>query len=127
MDAFNTNYAYQMFCGCVINPLHPIRDKAFVCRVRKFLALYCDMQKLQQVLVRVWKNELPHKNILLMDATCYEVNIRFPIDVKLLWEQQIPIDPENRKIKLKIEKITTIFEKQIEQKNIYYTKSATLY
>ena len=86
LDAFNTNYAYQMFCGCIINPLHPIRDKAFVCRVRKFLALHCDMQKLQEVLINAWKGELPHKNMLLMDATCYEVNIRFPTDVKLLWE-----------------------------------------
>jgi len=86
LDAFNTNYAYQMFCGCIINPLHPIRDKAFVCRVRKFLALHCDMQKLQEILINAWKGELPHKNMLLMDATCYEVNIRFPTDVKLLWE-----------------------------------------
>lgn len=28
---------------------------------------------------------------MLMDATCYEVHIRFPTDVKLLWEEQIPV------------------------------------
>jgi IS5 family transposase len=125
IDAFNTNYAYQMFCGCVIDPLHPIRDKAFVSRVRKFLAFHCEMQKLQMVLMQAWKSELPHKNMLLMDATCYEVNIRFPTDVKLLWgacgwlwEQQIPLICKFHKIaiprsKYKIQKIKQLsYQKQ---------------
>jgi hypothetical protein len=33
-----------------------------------------------------WKPWLEHTGILLEDATCYETDMRFPTDVKLLWE-----------------------------------------
>ena len=33
-----------------------------------------------------WKPDLDNKNVLMMDATYFEVDMRFPTDVKLLWE-----------------------------------------
>src|SRR5690606_393767 len=33
-----------------------------------------------------WKRDVNNSHVLLMDATCYESYIRFPTDVKLLWE-----------------------------------------
>ena len=133
LDAFNTNYSYQMFCDCVINPLHPIRDRAFVCRVRKFLALHCEMQKLRKILINAWKGELPHKNMLLMDATCYEVNIRFPTDVKLLWEAcswlwetQIPLTCKFYKTPLPRSKYKLQKVKQLQyqkQRKVSYKKT----
>ena len=33
-----------------------------------------------------WKPWLEHTGVLLEDATCYETDMRFPTDVKLLWE-----------------------------------------
>ncbi|RFS17227.1 hypothetical protein [Emticicia sp. C21] len=63
-----------------------IRDNALVSRILTFLARHCDMQKIQQVLIKAWKGKLESTNIVLMDATCYEVHMRFPTDVKLLWE-----------------------------------------
>src|SRR5690606_24703490 len=33
-----------------------------------------------------WKPYLKDSHVLMSDATCYESNMRFPTDVKLLWE-----------------------------------------
>jgi len=38
------------------------------------------------VLLDCWKRDVDNSHVLLMDATCYESYIRFPTDVKLLWE-----------------------------------------
>lgn len=86
LAAFQTNYAYQMFCGCRLKVGEVIRDNAFVSRTRSYLAKYCDMNKVQEVLIGAWKGKLENTNVLMMDATCYEVHLRFPTDVKLLWE-----------------------------------------
>lgn len=86
LAAFQTNYAYQMFCGCRLKVGEVIRDNAFVSRTRSYLAKYCDMNKVQKVLVEAWKGKLENTNVLMMDATCYEVHLRFPTDVKILWE-----------------------------------------
>ncbi|MCP9766739.1 transposase, partial [Lacihabitans sp. LS3-19] len=86
MAAFQTNFSYQMFCGCRLKLNEVIRDNAFISRVRGYLAKYCDMNKIQKILVEAWKGELENTNVLMMDATCYEVHMRFPTDVKLLWE-----------------------------------------
>lgn len=98
LAAFQTNWAYQMFCGCRLKVGEVIRDNAFVSRIRAFLARHCDMQKVQNALIDAWKGKLENKNVMLMDATCYEVHMRFPTDVKLLWEsccflweEQIPV------------------------------------
>ncbi|UII27562.1 hypothetical protein LVD15_03800 [Fulvivirga maritima] len=45
-----------------------------------------DWQQLQEVLIHHWKRDMNNTHVLLMDATCYESYIRFPTDVKLLWE-----------------------------------------
>jgi hypothetical protein len=75
-----------------------IRDNAFVSRIRTFLPRHCDMQEVQNALINAWKGKLGNTNVMLMEATCYEVHMRFPTDVKLLWEsccflweEQIPV------------------------------------
>jgi hypothetical protein len=45
-----------------------------------------DIDSAQQVLASHWKPYLENLSVLLTDATCYESAIRFPTDVKLLWE-----------------------------------------
>jgi transposase, IS5 family len=86
LAAFQTNYAYQMFCVCRLKVGEVIRDNAFVSRTRSYLAKHCDMNKVQEVLIEAFKGKLENTNVLMMDATCYEVHLRFPTDVKLLWE-----------------------------------------
>lgn len=98
LERFNTDWAMQMFCGILLPDNEAIRDNSFVSKVRSYLAHNVDMAAVQKVLVSAWKDEIPDKNAVLMDATCYEVYIRFPTDVKLLWEccqrlweKQIPV------------------------------------
>jgi len=45
-----------------------------------------DIKKLQEVLATCWKPYLKETNIMLEDATCYETSMRYPTNVKLLWE-----------------------------------------
>lgn len=86
LERFNTDWAMQMFCGALLSDNEAIRDNSFVSKIRDYLAHNVDMAAVQKVLVSAWKDEIPDKNAVLMDATCYEVYIRFPTDVKLLWE-----------------------------------------
>lgn len=55
-------------------------------RARYSNYLCADWQELQRVLINHWKRDMDNTHVLLMDATCYESYIRFPTDVKLLWE-----------------------------------------
>ena len=86
LDRFNTDWALQLFCGVLLPENELIKDNSFVSKVRSYLGRHVEMQAVQKVLVSAWKKEIPDKNVLLMDATCYEVHMRFPTDAKILWE-----------------------------------------
>ncbi|MBK6479254.1 MAG: hypothetical protein IPF93_13475 [Saprospiraceae bacterium] len=43
-------------------------------------------QKIQEIFAKSWKPYMIHPHIAHMDATAYESNLRYPTDVKLLWE-----------------------------------------
>ena len=86
IERFNTDWGLQLFCGKLLSDHQRIRDKAIVSRVRSYLAEHTDWQQLQGVLINHWKRDMNNTHVLLMDATCYENYIRFPTDVKLLWE-----------------------------------------
>ena len=45
-----------------------------------------DIKNQQEVLATYWKPYLQETNIMLEDATCYETSMRYPTNVKLLWE-----------------------------------------
>ena len=80
-----------MFCGILLYDNEMIRDNSFVSSVQGFLGGCVDFEKFQNKIIGNWKDEIPDKNVLLEDATCYGVYIRrrtarFPKDVKLLWE-----------------------------------------
>ena len=83
---FNTDWSLQIFCGKLLKDGEKIRDNAIVSRIRSYLAEHIDLYQLQNVLVNHWKRDMNNTHVLLMDATCYESFIRFPTDVKLLWE-----------------------------------------
>lgn len=86
LERLNTDWAIQMFCGVLFDDSQMIRDNAFVSNVRTYLAKHIDLKAFQQALILHWKVEIPDRPVVLMDATCYESFIRFPTDVKLLWE-----------------------------------------
>ena len=86
IERFNSDWSLQLFCGKMLSDTEKIRDNAIVSRIRSYLAEYTDWQQLQQILIEHWKRDMNNTHVLLMDATCYESYIRFPTDVKLLWE-----------------------------------------
>ena len=84
VERLNSDIFLQLFCFTRI-PLHqPIRDKDLVGRWRRFFGDRLDIQSLQDVLATHWKPHMKQTNVLMDDATCYESNIKYPTDVKLL-------------------------------------------
>lgn len=86
IERFNTDWSLQLFCGKLLTDDQRIKDKAIVSRIRTYIADYADWQQIQGILINHWKRDMGNLHVLLMDATCYESYIRFPTDVKLLWE-----------------------------------------
>lgn len=86
IDRFNTDWSLQLFCNKLLDDNQQIKDKTILTRIRTYLADHTDWQQLQRVLINHWKRDMNNTHVLLMDATCYESYIRFPTDVKLLWE-----------------------------------------
>jgi hypothetical protein len=83
---FNTDWSLQLFCGKLLGDNEKIRDKAIVSRIRSYMAQHAEWEEVQSILIDYWKRDMNQTHVLLMDATCYESFIRFPTDVKLLWE-----------------------------------------
>jgi transposase, IS5 family len=83
-----------------------------------------DFEEFQSKIIENWKEEIPDKNVLLEDATCYEVYIRFPTDTKLLWEacewlwaKRIPYICKKNKLKVPRSKY-----KEQHKKHLVYSK-----
>lgn len=86
IERFNTDWSLQLFCGKLLEDNEKIKDKSIVSRIRTYIGDHADLDQLQGVLINHWKRDMTNTQVLLMDATCYESYIRFPTDVKLLWE-----------------------------------------
>ncbi|RYU93914.1 transposase, partial [Emticicia agri] len=135
LERLNTDWAIQMFCGVQLKDYQMIRDNAFVSNVRTYLAKHIDLGVFQQTLISQWKQEIPDKQVVSMDASCYEVYIRFPTDVKLLWEscqwlweKQIPSLCSTYRIKLprskfKEQKIKYVAYSKLRKKSHRKTRS----
>lgn len=82
----NGNIHYQFFCGVMIEPLCPITNYKIVSAIRNEIASRLDIDSLQNVLASQWKPYLENLHVCMTDATCYESHMRFPTDMKLLWE-----------------------------------------
>ena len=92
----NANIHYQLFCGVCIDPLHPLTNFKIVSDIRCEIGKKLDISSAQQALADHWKPYLEHTSVLLTDATCYESYIRYPTDMKILWES---VDWIYRKLK----------------------------
>ena len=86
IEHLNGNIHYQLFCGVQIDPLHPLTNPKIVSAIRQELAARLDIESLQLILAEQWKPYLENLHVCMTDATCYESHLRFPTDVKLLWE-----------------------------------------
>lgn len=86
VEMLNGSIHMQMFCGVLIDPSRPIKNGRIVSAIRNRIAEVLDVKELQKVLYGAWSDSLSDKDLCLTDATCYESHLRYPSDVKLLWE-----------------------------------------
>lgn len=86
IEIFNGSIHMQMFCGVLLDPARPIKNGRIVSAIRNRIASVLDIRELQKILYDRWGGKLRDKTLCLTDATCYESHLRFPTDIKLLWE-----------------------------------------
>lgn len=86
MDELNGNVHYQLFCDVVINPMEPLTNYKLLDSIIGELAEGLKIQQLQNMLAQTWKPYMKDLDTMYTDATCYESEMRYPTDQKLLWE-----------------------------------------
>jgi len=86
MEQLNGNVHYQIFCGVRINPERPLTNYKLIDDILGELAGKMKIQQLQDLLAEAWKPYMKDLDTIYTDATCYESEMRYPTDQKLLWE-----------------------------------------
>ena len=86
MEALNGNIHYQIFCGIRISPENQLTNYKLIDGILLELSRKLKVQEQQKVLADAWKPYMKNLDTIYTDASCYESLMRFPTDVKLLWE-----------------------------------------
>ena len=86
MEALNGNIHYQIFCGIRISPENQLTNYKLIDVILVDLSRKLKIQEQQKVLATTWKPYMKNLDTVYTDASCYESLLRFPTDVKLLWE-----------------------------------------
>ena len=85
MEQLNGNVHYQIFCGICINPERLLTNYKLIDDIALELAGKMKIQQLQDKLAAAWKPYMQDLDTMYTDATCYESEMRYPTDQKLLW------------------------------------------
>ena len=86
LEQLNGNIHYQIFCDVLINPTRPLTNYKLLDDIMQELAGKLRVQQLQDILADKWKPYMENLDTMYTDATCYESEMRYPTDAKLLWE-----------------------------------------
>jgi len=86
LEQLNGNIHFQLFCGIAIDPMHPLTNYKLIDDIALELAGKLKFQEQQKILADMWKPYMDNLDTMYTDATCYESDMRFPTDPKLLWE-----------------------------------------
>lgn len=117
-EQLNGNIQWQIFCGIILGS-KKLKEYKVISRIRTELAKKLDIRDAQGVLAKTWKPFMEQTNIVLEDATCYESDIRYPTNVKLLWECVYWMQGLMKRT-CKYLKIPTPRSKLLEQKEKYF-------
>lgn len=82
----NTDFALQFFCGINLKYNESIKDKDLIWKIRAEVAQHLDISKFQPLFIKCWKTKMRQTQTGMSDASCYESYIKFPTDIKLLWD-----------------------------------------
>ena len=124
IERLNGDYRFQFFCGLYLHPDQQLKDYKIVSHIRCELGKLLYIEDFQKQLMDHWKPYMKELGIFLTDATCYETSIRYPTNVKLLWEACEWIYRQMKKVN-KARRGRMPRSKYSEQKNKYlaYQKS----
>ena len=86
LEQLNGNIHYQIFCDVIIDPTRPLTNYKLLDDIMMELAGKLKIQQLQGVLADKWRPYMENLDTMCTDATCYESEMRYPTDAKLLWE-----------------------------------------
>jgi len=86
MEALNGNIHYQIFCGIRISPKNQLKNYKLIDSIMLDMSKRLRVRALQKVLAEAWVPYMKDLDTVYTDASCYESHMRFPTDVKLLWE-----------------------------------------
>lgn len=117
IDHLNGNWQMQMFCGIQLSIYKPIKDRNMMWRIRNFVSKHLSLNEFQQILVQHWKPHMKDTQVGFSDATVYESHMRYPTDVKLLWEccEYIQSQIEKLYIGMKVKVHRKKYEKKKQQ------------
>jgi len=85
IEQLNANIDYHFFCDIHLGH-HRLTNYKIVSQIRCEPASLLDINKTEKVLFSYWSGFIKNKESITTDATCYESEVRFPTDQKLLWE-----------------------------------------
>ena len=85
LEQLNGNINYQFFCDIYIGSEY-LSNYKIISQIRCELAEKLQINKLEKILYNNWSAYIRDKHIITTDATCYESEVRYPTDQKLLWE-----------------------------------------
>lgn len=86
IEQINGNINFQFFCDTVIPFDNPIKNFKIVSQIRCELAGTLKIREAQNILAKAWLPFMQDLDKMLVDATCYESEVRYPTNQKLLWE-----------------------------------------
>lgn len=86
IEQLNGNIYFQIFCDLILEPGEHIDNFKIVSQVRCELAANLDIDLAELVLLEKWKPYMENLHSITCDATCYESSIKYPTDVKLLYD-----------------------------------------
>ena len=86
VEHLNGEHTLPDFLWNYDSPSLPITNFKIVSAIRNEIASRLDIDSFQELLASHWKPYLDNLHVCMTDATCYESHMRFPTDMKLLWE-----------------------------------------
>ena len=86
IEQLNANIHYQIFCDILLSPGESISNFKIVSQIRCELAENLHIDSSQKALSSKWIAYMKELNQATTDATCYESEVRYPTNQKLLWE-----------------------------------------
>ena len=86
LEQLNGNIHYQIFCDVIIEPTRSLTNYKLLDDIMMELAGKLKIQQLQGILADKSIPYMENLDTMYTDTTCYESEMRYPTDAKLMWE-----------------------------------------